>query len=65
MDLQFLYLWNIRRIKKMLKEILQNQPVHEAILFGSYAKQVATTTSDVDILIDSRGKIKGLKLALS
>lgn len=54
-------IYTIEEIKKMLKEILQNQPVHEAILFGSYAKQVATTTSDVDILIDSRGKIKGLK----
>ena len=35
--------------------------VEKAILFGSYAKNTPTKFSDIDILIDSNGKIKGLK----
>ena len=30
-------------------------------MFGSYAKNIPTPNSDIDILIDSDGKIKGLK----
>lgn len=53
--------YTIDEIKKILKEILRNMPVENAILFGSYAKKNPTKTSDIDILIDSNGKIKGLK----
>ncbi len=45
----------------MLSEILNNTDVQKAVLFGSYAKNTPTETSDIDILIDSNGKIKGLK----
>ena len=30
-------------------------------MFGSYSKNVATKNSDIDFLIDSKGKLKGLK----
>lgn len=45
----------------MLSENLNNTDVQKAVLFGSYAKNTPTETSDIDILIDSNGKIKGLK----
>lgn len=54
-------IYSIDDIKQMLKEILINTDVKKAILFGSYAKNLATKTSDIDLLIDSNGKIKGLK----
>ena len=53
--------YSISDIKKMLSEILNNTDVQKAVLFGSYAKSTSTDTSDIDILIDSNGKIKGLK----
>ncbi len=54
-------IYSINDIKKLLNEVLRHTDVEKAILFGSYAKNVPTKTSDIDILIDSNGKIKGLK----
>ena len=54
-------IYTINDIKKILGEILKHTDVEKAILFGSYAKNTPTKTSDIDILIDSNGKIKGLK----
>ena len=48
-------------IKEMLREVLMHTEVEKAILFGSYAKNEPTEQSDIDILIDSDGKIRGLK----
>lgn len=45
----------------MLNEVLQNTEVEKAILFGSYAKNTPNKNSDIDIVIDSNGKIRGLK----
>ena len=44
-------------IKEKLEHIFKNAPVEKAILFGSYAKGIQTPTSDVDIVIDSRGEL--------
>ena len=54
-------IYSIDEIKSILYEILNNTDVNKAILFGSYAKKTPTKNSDIDILIDSNGKIKGLK----
>lgn len=54
-------IYSIKDIKILLKEVLQNTDVQKAILFGSYAKNTPTKNSDIDILIDSNGKISGLK----
>ena len=54
-------IYTVDEIKEILKQILKNMPVENAIFFGSYAKNNPTKTSDIDILIDSNGKIKGLK----
>ena len=54
-------IYTINEIKDLLNEILKQTDVERAILFGSYAKNNQNKTSDIDILIDSKGKIKGLK----
>lgn len=54
-------IYTIEDIKKMLYDILNNTVVEKAILFGSYAKNIQNQYSDIDILIDSNGKLKGLQ----
>ena len=54
-------IYSIEDIKQMLGEILHPTEVNKAILFGSYAKKTPNKHSDIDILIDSNGKVKGLK----
>ena len=54
-------IYSIKKKKKILKDILSNTDVEKVILFGSYAKNVPTKNSDIDFLIDSNGKLKGLK----
>ena len=54
-------IYTIEDISKMVSEILDSTEVEKAILFGSYAKKTPTQYSDIDILIDSNGKVKGLK----
>ena len=53
--------YTVEEIRKILEEVLKDKPIYKAILFGSYAKNTPTEMSDIDILIDSDGKIKGLK----
>ena len=52
-------IYTLEDIKKMLNEVLMYTEVEKAILFGSYAKNKPTEQSDIDIIIDSNGKIKG------
>ena len=47
-------------IREKLRPLLSAIPVDKAVLFGSYAKGTQTGTSDVDIMIDSSGRIKGI-----
>ena len=47
-------------IKEKLLPIFDAIPVERAILFGSYAKGNPTQTSDIDLLIDCKGRIRGL-----
>ena len=54
-------IYSIDEIKKILQEIFINTEIKQAILFGSYAKNNPTKKSDIDLLIDSKGKLKGLK----
>lgn len=47
-------------IKEKLEPIFKAAPIEKAILFGSYAKGLQTSKSDVDIVIDSNGNIRGI-----
>ena len=52
--------YTANEIKEKLYPIFNMVPIEKAILFGSYAKGTPTRASDVDILIDSNGKIRGI-----
>ena len=51
---------SVEIIKEKLTPIFEEYPVNKAILFGSYAKGNVTTASDIDLYIDTDGKLKGL-----
>ena len=49
--------YTIQELKDILQEVLKSFSVKRAILFGSYAKNVQTDKSDIDLVIDSEGKL--------
>lgn len=51
---------SVETIKEKIIPIFEEYPVSKAILFGSYAKGNATTASDIDLYIDTNGKLRGL-----
>lgn len=55
-------IYTIEEISAILKEILEDQPVYQVILFGSYAKKEATNKSDIDLVIDTNSELKGFAL---
>lgn len=55
-------IYTINEIKQILKKILENMPVYSVILFGSYANNVATANSDLDLVIDTKEQLMGFKL---
>ena len=55
-------IYTIEEIKKILEDILRDKPVYQVILFGSYAKQKATSKSDIDLIIDTNSELKGFAL---
>lgn len=50
-------IYTIDEIKSMIYEILKKFKVKKAVLFGSYAKNKQTPKSDIDLVIDSDGKL--------
>lgn len=54
--------YTLEEIKTILKKILDNIPVYQVILFGSYAKQQADKMSDLDLIVDTKGTLMGFKL---
>jgi predicted nucleotidyltransferase len=52
--------YRVDEIKSKLYPVFAAAPVYRAILFGSYAKGDATEQSDVDIVVDGRGRLRGL-----
>ena len=51
---------SVDKIREKTAPIFRNYPVSRAILFGSYAKGNATIGSDIDLFIDTNGKLRGL-----
>ena len=45
-------IYTIADIRQILNKVLKNTKVKKAILFGSYAKNMPTKESDIDIMID-------------
>lgn len=50
-------IYTIEELRKILQKILRNFEVKKAILFGSYAKNNPNPKSDIDLVIDSEGKL--------
>lgn len=50
-------IYTIEELKNKVSPILKNTDVKQAILFGSYAKNTPTSKSDIDLVIDSEGKL--------
>jgi len=53
-------LYSVNEISEKLRPIFEAAPIYKAILFGSYAKGTARAKSDIDIVIDSKGQLRGL-----
>ncbi|MEG0584936.1 MAG: nucleotidyltransferase domain-containing protein [Christensenellaceae bacterium] len=51
----------VEKIKEVIAQIAPQYAIASVVLFGSYAKGCATEKSDVDLLIDSNGSIKGIE----
>ena len=51
---------SVETIKDKTIPIFRDYPVDKVILFGSYAKGDATNVSDIDLYIDTNGKLRGL-----
>ena len=61
--------YQVDKIKRTLIQVLKKHDVRKAALFGSIVKGKATEKSDIDILIEFKGKkslldLAGLKLDL-
>lgn len=54
-------IYTLEELKKILATILVDYDVKRAILFGSYAKNIPTSKSDIDLVIDSEGKLLNIK----
>ena len=51
---------SVETIREKTAPIFENYPINKAILFGSYAKGNVTISSDIDLYIDTNGKLRGL-----
>ncbi|MCK5847747.1 MAG: nucleotidyltransferase domain-containing protein [Caldisericia bacterium] len=52
-------IYSIQELKDKIYLIVRDQPVYSVILFGSYVKGIADSNSDIDLVIDSHGQLKG------
>ena len=50
----------LQDVRELISPILRKYGVIRALVFGSYARGEATLFSDVDIVIDSGGRLKGM-----
>lgn len=53
--------YQIDEIKNKLYPIFKAAPIYRAILFGSYANGTADERSDIDLLVESHGELRGLR----
>ena len=49
----------IDEIKSIITPLVSPYPISRVILFGSYARGDASECSDVDLIIDSEGRLSG------
>jgi predicted nucleotidyltransferase len=54
-------IYSIEEIKELLYPVFNSHVVYKATLFGSYAKGKADKYSDLDIVVDCRGEVRGFE----
>ncbi|MCL2665965.1 MAG: nucleotidyltransferase domain-containing protein [Defluviitaleaceae bacterium] len=52
----------IDEIKSYVTPVAKKYPIEKVILYGSYARGDASETSDVDLVVESGGKMKNSKI---
>jgi predicted nucleotidyltransferase len=53
---------SIDEIKSYITPVVEKYPVEKVILYGSYARGDASETSDVDLVVESGGKMRNRKI---
>ena len=53
---------SIDKIKSCIMPIILKYPIDKVILYGSYARGDATESSDVDLIVESRGRLHNRKI---
>jgi predicted nucleotidyltransferase len=53
---------SIEEIKSYIIPVVEKYPIEKVILFGSYARGDASDTSDVDLVVESGGKMRNSKI---
>ena len=46
--------YSVSELSDMLRPVFNRYGVRKAVLFGSYGRGIATESSDIDLLVDSR-----------
>lgn len=54
-------IYTLEELIHIIGEVVKDFEVKKAILFGSYAKNVPTPNSDIDLVIDSEGRLLNIK----
>jgi predicted nucleotidyltransferase len=52
----------IEKIKSYIVPVVEKYPVEKVILFGSYARGDASDTSDIDLVVESQGRLHNRKI---
>jgi len=53
---------SIEEIKIYISPIVKKYPVEKVILYGSYARGDASDISDIDLIVDSQGRLRNRKI---
>ena len=53
---------SIDEIKSYIMPVVEKYPIEKVILFGSYARGDANDSSDVDLVVESGGKLHNSKI---
>ena len=55
----------LNNIADILKPILEKQRIYKVTVFGSYARGNFTPSSDIDLVVDSKGELKGISFFIA
>ena len=53
---------SIEEIKSYIKPVIEKYPIEKVILVGSYARGDASDKSDIDLIVESRGRLHNRKI---